>query len=305
MQLAVPPLSTRAVKAALARAAYDRDEVRIVDRDLADCHWLVTSPQGVFAVGAGGVKTVLYGWFFGICRDGDTLYLFENCARRDRSAALGRIVRIALVGDRLGDATVLAKGLHANCHQVALIDGLLCLVDTDNQAIRRFTTDGTAVDVQRPFPAAEPSDTSGAYLHLNAIAQVGNRIAILLHNGKAIPEKLSELAWLDHDWRVVERVPLPGHSCHDIVADEHGVLWHSASMSGEIIASDGRRIAITPDLMTRGIAFAHDAVLVGISGFGPRHIRDTLRGGLVLFDRDFNRRAEFTVQSAPTDMIAL
>lgn len=304
-----------ALREAMARDAYARREVRIADPDLAGQTWLVASHRGVFAIAAGSAtsaspvpgsaKTVLHGWFFGLCRHRDALYLFENCGHRDRTVPMGRIIRLDLASDLLSAPTVLVTGLHANCHQIAVVDGLLCVLDTANQAILRFTLDGEAVDVQRPFAAAPSHDTSGAYLHINAVAAVGDRIAIMLHNGKAIPEKTSELAWLDRDWRLIERQPLPGHSCHDIVEDERGMLWHCDSMAGDIIASDGARAHVSDTLMTRGFAITPAAIIVGTSTFGPRHLRSKLRGGVVILDRALERRTTMTLDGSPTDIIAL
>lgn len=309
-----------ALREAMARDAYTRGEVRIADPDLAGQTWLVATHRGLVAIAAGGgaeasgagagggppgVKTVLYGWFFGLHRHGTTLYAFENCGHRDRSVSMGRIVRLDLAGDRLAMPEVIVTGLHTNCHQIAVVDGLLCVLDTANQAILRFTLEGRAVDVQRPFAAAPPHDTSGAYLHINAIARVGDRTAIMLHNGKAIPQRTSELAWLDRGWRVIARQPLPGHSCHDIVADERGMLWHCDSMAGDIIAADGTRAHITDTLMTRGLAITPDAIIVGMSGFGPRHLRSTLPGGVVILDRTLERRTTIPLVGSPMDIIAL
>ena len=294
-----------AIRAALARDAYERNVVRLVDPDIAGHDWLVASPQGVFAVAKARFKTVIQGWFFGIHRAGGEIYLFENCGLRNDAVARGRIVRLALADGRLSDPAVLAVGLHNNCHQLALIAGLICVVDTANQAIRRFAPDGAAVDTQQVFPPAPPSDTSGAYLHINSIASVGNRTAILLHNGKTIPETCSELACFDRDWTLLSREALAGRSCHDIVEDERGVLWHSDSMAGDIVSSDGRRVKVTGELMTRGIAFRPGGAIVGMSTFGPRHLRDTLRGAVVIFDRRLRRQAEVELPGAPTDIVSI
>ncbi|WP_147454360.1 hypothetical protein [Sphingomonas sp. PP-F2F-G114-C0414] len=304
-----------ALREAMARNAYARGEVRIADPDLTEQTWLVASHRGLFAISADGgpgtgvetasVKTIVYGWFFGLCRHHDVLYVFENCGHRDRTIPMGRIVRFDLAGDRLATPEVIVIGLHTNCHQIAVIDGLLCVLDTANQAILRFTLDGNAVDVQRPFAAAPPYDTSGAYLHINAIAAVGDRTAIMLHNGKAIPAKTSELAWLDRDWRVIERQPLPGYSCHDIVADERGMLWHCDSMAGDIMAADGTRAHVTDTLMTRGLAITRNAIIVGMSSFGPRHLRSKLHGGVVILDRALELRMTMILDGSPTDIIAL
>lgn len=298
--------SNSEIRWALARLAYDRGDVRIADPDLAGWDWLAGTHRGVFAVAGDGFKLVLRGWYFGLCRHDDRLYTFENCGHRDQGSNTGRVIRLDIVNDRLAAPRVLVTGLHNNCHQVAVIDGLLCVVDTANQAIRRFTLDGAIVDVQTPFPVAPLTDQSGAYLHINTIAKVGNRIGLVLHNGKALPLKNSEIAWLDENWAVIGREFLPGHSCHDIVEDEDGRLWHSLSRDGDIMRSDGTIIHITDDKMTRGIALKPETIAVGISTFGPRHLRGTLNGNVVVLNRnDFRRLHDIEMPAAPADIIAI
>jgi len=169
----------------------------------------------------------------------------------------------------------------------------------------RFTLEGQAVDVRRPFPAAPVLDQTGAYVHMNALAQVGDRLAVMLHNGGAEPKKFSELAWLDRDWTLIERHSLPGHCCHDIVEDEHDVIWHCSTMSGDIIGSDGTRINITDQLMTRGLALGSEAIAVGVSTFGPRGTRDRLPGGVVILDRSWKKRVQIPLPAPASDIIAL
>lgn len=295
----------RAIRMAMALSSYENDTVRQVDTDIADYNWLVATHRGLYAVNRGGGKRILYGWFFGICRDGPDVYLFENCAMRDRTRALGRIIKITIASGTLSEPVVLVKGLAANCHQIEIIDGLLCIVDTANQAILRYKLSGIFVDIKTPFPVAPVTDLSGVYLHINSIAKIGDRIALMLHNGSALPEKCSELAWLDDGWQLCERGPLDGHNCHDIVEDETGIIWHSASNTGELMASDGRRVKITSNRMTRGLAISADAMIVGISSFGPRQNRDALPGAVVILDHALNRLAEFELDGPPADIVAI
>jgi hypothetical protein len=295
----------RAIRMAIVRDSYDNGRVRIVDPDIQAFDWLVATHKGLFAVNLKEAKRVAHGWFFGICRHGQDLLLFENCAQRDRTLALGRIVKMTMAAGKLSEPAVLVKGLDANCHQIKAIDGLICVVDTANQAILRFALDGTPVDIKTPFPVTPPTDRSGTHLHINSIAQIGERIAIMLHNGKALPQKSSELAWLDAGWNLRERVPLDGHCCHDIVKDETGAIWHSASMTGELMSSNGRRFKIDSDRMTRGLALSPDTVIVGVSSFGPRQNRDALPGAVVILDRTFNRLAEIELGGPPTDIVAI
>ena len=295
----------RAIRVAMALRSYETDSVRLVDTDIADYDWLVATHRGLYAANLNGAKRVIYGWFFGICRDGPDVYLFENCAMRDRTRALGRIIKMTISSGTLSEPVVLIKGLDANCHQIRIISGLLCIVDTANQSILRYTLSGQVVDVKTPFTVAPASDRSGAYLHINSIAKIGDRIAIMLHNGPALPEKCSELAWLDADWKLQERGPLDGHCCHDIIEDEAGIIWHSASNSGELTASDGRRVKIGSDRLTRGIALSANTMIVGISSFGARQNRDALPGAIVILDRALNRLAEIELKGPPADIVAI
>jgi hypothetical protein len=295
----------RAIRMALAFDSYQRGTVRIALSDLSGYDWLVASNRYVYAVSPTTCTKAIHGSFFGIHIHHHFLYLFENCGLRDRESCLGRIVRISIQDHQLRDPKILVTGLHGNCHQIAIIDGLLCVVDTANQQILRYTLDGEPVDVKRPFPVTHSNDTTGTYLHMNTITKVGDRIGIILHNGKAIPEKRSELAWLKSDWQLEERSLIEGHQCHDIVEDEHGVLWHSASLSGEIMASDGRRHKLSETLMTRGISFNSNHAIVGLSSFGPRQMRDFLGGGLIILDRAFNVQNEFRLRGSPTDIVSI
>lgn len=290
---------------ALARDAYHRNLVRIAEQDVSAYTWLVATHRGVFAVSEHGVCLVIHGWFFGICRHQNQFYLFENCGLRDRTSELGRIVRIDLVDGRLVNPDVLVTGLHINCHQVRVIDGLLCVVDTANQAIRRYTLAGDLVDVKYPFVVASPADRTGAYLHLNGIAKIGPQIAIMRNNSKALPEKQSELAWLDADWNFISMTSLAGHWCHDIVEDEDGNIWYCGSKAGQICSSSGRWIQITDNMLTRGLTLSADRIIVGMSNFGDRPIRDSLSGSVVIFDRAFHKICEMQLDGPPTDIAPL
>jgi hypothetical protein len=292
----------RAIRAALARHAYATDCVRLIDGDLTGYDWLVATHRGLYAVADHGVKLVCHGWFFGIRLHDQSLYLFENCANRDRAASLGRLVRFDLIGTRFVDPTILAKGLHTNCHQLAVIDQIIHVLDTANQTVLRYALDGTLLDPVQPFASASSDDTSGAYHHINAIAEVAGRIGVLLHNGKALPEQNSEIAWFDHDWKEIVRTELPGRMCHDISTDQAGLAWHCASLAGDIVSAAGDRLHVIDDYFTRGLAFANDRVCVGYSTFGARKVRDGLRGGVVLFEAKFRQIAQHELDGPPADI---
>jgi hypothetical protein len=305
MASAFTPEVRRAVRLAQARADYTAARVRIADADLAGCDWLVTTHRGLFGITAGAVKTILHGWYFGIHRHGQQIYLFENCGHRDSGVDHGRIICLDLAGRQIVGARVLVNALHNNCHQIKWIDGLLCLVDTANQRILRYSPAGELCDVRQIVPPAPITDTTGGYRHINSIAQIDGRVVLVAHNGKVVPECPSELLWLDDAWQIVARHNLPGPGCHDVVRDDQGVLWHCDSQAGAIIASDGRRVRLSDRQMTRGLAISPTGMLVGLSSFGPRQLRDSLGGTVLLLDNTMQVTASIDLPCGPADCIAL
>ncbi|HVR91339.1 MAG TPA: hypothetical protein VHG29_09640 [Novosphingobium sp.] len=298
-----PTISKRRIAASLARIAYAEGRVRVASKDLSDCECLVACTLGLFAINrAGLVRRLLYGFFHGIRRYDDHLLIFEIGDRPRLPNAYGRVLRIPVEGQRLGKPAILVQNLDNRCHQLALFDGLIHVIDTAHQQILRFTPDGGIVDAIQPFPFTRGVSPESDYLHINSIARIGNRIALMLHNGAE--ERPSELAWFDPEWALLERHSLPGLGCHDIVADGDGTLWHCGSMDGELINSRGERYKIS-DRMTRGLAITPEGFAVGASTFGAREVRDNFTGSVLFLDRETNLVADVLVPAAPMDLIAL
>jgi len=295
-------LSERRLRSELAREAYRRREIRVADPLVAGHDCLVATRLGLFAGRRDGVKQVLWGFFFGVTWHEGAIYLFESCGLPAGSSDTGRILRFHLREGRLTDFAILAEGLHNQCHQIAVIDGFLCVVDTARQSIMRLRLDGTTFDERKPIGlGAAPG---GANRHINSIAAVGGRVALMLHNGPMVPEEPSELAWLDRDWNLVSRQPLPGRHCHDILPASDGTIWHCGSAAGEIINANGTRIKVS-DRMTRGLIAVPGGFIVGASLFGPKSDRDILSGSIIYLDHSFRRVVEVECPGAPTDLLAL
>lgn len=297
--------TTRALQMAMANDDYHRDRISPINRNLAGFRWLIASNRGLFAVDTTGYKRVMRGWFFGLCRNDDNLFIFENCGLWKRSEFLGRILRFDLRSGLLANGKVIVKELDNQCHQIRILNGLLCVVDTGNQRIRRFTLDGEHVDDPAPFPIAPLSDRSGAYRHINSIAKVGDRIGIMCHNGGSDIERKSAVAWLDENWRVIEETEIDGHNCHDIALDPDGSVWHSASKEGAILSGDGRRIEVADERMTRGLAVSESHIAIGLVILAPRDQRRSKGGEAVILDRSSGERVLVKLPSSPTDIVAL
>lgn len=298
-----PIVSNRRVSAALARIAYTERRVRIASDDLVGCDCIVACTLGLFGIGRDGlVRKLLHGFFHGIRNYGDHLLVFEIGDRPRLPNAHGRILHIPIEGMRLGEPRILVEGLDNRCHQLAAFDGLIHLLDTVHQTILRFTPEGTAVDPIVPFPFTRGVSPEKDYFHINSIARIGDRIAILLHNGAET--RPSELAWFDPQWRIVGREILEGFGCHDIVAEPDGTLWHCGSMAGEIINSRGEHYKVT-DRLTRGLAVSPEGIIVGISTFGAREVRDNFTGSVFYLDRSMRHLTELHVPSAPMDLTLL
>lgn len=304
-----PKFSERRVAEALARQAYAKDIVRVASLDIADCIGIVCCGFGVYAITRSyQTRRILYGRFHGIRHQGDHILIFEVCDRPRSGNRFGRILRLEVSGDTLSEPRIIARGLHNQCHQLAMFDGMIHVVDTANQAIQRFTPDGHHIDELVPFPFTRGDPGAGDYHHINSIALIGDRIGVMLHNGKLKiadgQERPSEVAWFTPQWELLELEPLSGFGCHDIIADETGVVWHCGSMAGELLNSNQQRHKVT-DRMTRGLAFMPDLIMVGACLFGDRLNRDAMMGQLLLFDRKLNPLCAIDLPSAPMDLIAL
>lgn len=290
---------------AMARDDYRHDRIAWIDRDLTGFRWLVSSSRGLYAVDTGGYKPILHGWYFGLTRDADHLFIFQNCGMWERSAPLGRIVRIEIKDRSLGKADVLVKDLDTQCHQIRLIDDALCVVDTANQRIRRFTKSGDPIDDIAPFAADSPDADASRYRHINSIARIGDRIAVMCHNGASDVDRKSAIAWLDSNWRLLSEDEIDGHHCHDFAVDQDGSVWSSASQEGAIISNDGRTMVLASDRMTRGLLFSAEHIIAGLVTPAPRSERHGLGGEIIVIDRVTGDSATIEIAGPPSDLVAV
>lgn len=294
------PDSEREIQLAIAAAAYAAGKVRLASNDLTGFDHLVATRRGLFAIAPHGFRQIAYGLFFGITVWDDDIYVFEACDRPRLRTAMGRIVRLTRSGSTIVEAAVVTTGLDNDCHQIDVIDGLLIVLDTANQAILRFTPDGRAQSVVRPLPAAAHDGWADGYVHMNALIANGETILLMLHNGGR-EHGPSAIAVCDRDWRLIERVVLSGFGCHNIAVLDDGTIMACGSMDGELIDTTGRRVRVS-QAMTRGLSVGNDGVVVGESPFAERAVRDTMKGAVLFLDSSYRELARVPVPGPPTDI---
>ena len=288
----------------LARAAYADRRFRLASTGLAAFSHLMTSRQGLFAIGPEGCKLIAHGLFFGLVVTPRAVFLFESADLPRHLRNTGRIVRLERDGDSIVEWRIIAQDLSGGGHQMDLIDGRLHLVDTYNQRVRWFEPDGREQGAHYPLPAAAYGDWAGGYAHVNSLLAVRDAILLVLHNGGAATGKPSELAVLDRRWKLNDRRPLPGMGCHNLAVLEDGTLLTCASLSGELVEVSGERIQIS-DMMTRGLSISPEGVVVGASAFSNRLQRHDARGSVHILTRDYATSQMFALPGAPTDIRSL
>jgi transposase len=296
-----PLTETERIARALAHAAYDARTIRLMPHDLAGMSHLVASRRGLFAVSEAGYVRIAHGSFFGLTLRGDSIFAFEACDLAGLPTRRGRIVRIDRANDRITGAHVLVDGLDNGCHQIDFIDGRLTVLDTQNQRVLRFGAGETGHETLYPLPRMATRAWSRGYAHVNSLLQVENRILLLLHNGFTYTGKASEVMLVDLDWNEIERRPLPGHDCHNLVVLEDGRLISCGSAAGEIIGFDGP-IAKISTMMTRGLSVGSDVIAVGASKFSARADRHSTPGTVTFLDRAFQPLSTLELPAAPTEI---
>jgi hypothetical protein len=285
----------RDIRLALASRAYQSNNVRLVEHDLSGCSHLVSTRHGLFAISRQALRLVAHGLFYGLTLrpgggDGGSVYAFEAGDRPRSPSARGRIVRFRKEGDRFVKAEVIATGLDNGCHQIDFVGDRLCVVDTYRQRVLRFDPDERAPAVLHPIPGAPAGDWANGYAHVNSIVADRDTILLMLHNGADRTGRTSEIARLNGDWRLVERIPVDGLGCHNIAVLEDGTLLACGSIEGGLISPGGPRIPVGA-LMTRGLSVGATEIAVGGSAFAARAARDAAGdegdGAVFFLDRDY------------------
>ena len=300
----IPDLESTRVKIALAYAAYEMAALRIVERDLRGYTHLVASRQGLYAVDERRCVLVAHGFFFGITRRDDELFVFECCDLPRMVTRRGRIARLTLHDGLIEETCILAQGLDNGCHQIDFIDGRLHVLDTYNQALLRFAPGEQTFERLHPMPG-RPADgwqkLDPAYHHVNSLLAVGDRRLLLLHNGAQHTRRHSRIALFDAAWRPLAQWKLNGLGCHGLALLEDGTVLTCGSMEGTLVSQNGLSIPVS-DSMTRGLAVDAESIVVGSSQLAEREGRLRNSGTVTFMDRAYKIRTVLDVPGAPTEI---
>lgn len=291
------------VRIALSKVAYATGTFRLVESDHAGFTHLVATRGGLFAVGLRGARLLAHGMFYGMTMAGDIIYLFEAGDLPRANGRHGRIVRLFDRDDRIVDTNILVTGLPDGCHQMEMIDGRLCLLDTYGQRVLRIDPATGAIDVVTPLSEAATGDWAGGYAHINSLVEHDGTIMLILHNGGHKTGNPSELATFDLGWRLIKRRPLPGFGCHNIVFTDGGEMLFCGSMDGELIGERDRRAAFGA-VVTRGLAVDREMIAVGLTDFTEPAARLSARGRVSFLRRDYSVLAEVNLPAGPTEIRA-
>ena len=268
---------------------------------------LVASREGLFAVSPGGFVHLMAGQFFGLAVTAEAIWLFEACDVPALPSRRGRILRIDHDGRRLGRARVLVRGLDNGCHQIALEDDVLWVVDTYEQRLHAYdAATGASRGEATPVPVVPRTAGRPGYVHMNALTFYNGRPHVLLHMLGRGP---SVVLVLDTGFALTGRFLLPGHMCHDLLFLDDGRLLSCGSAEGTLIDRDGVLAQLGEPAqarMTRGLARMDDGgFVVGSSRFGRRWERRSLPGWVHFLDAGFRPFARLDLPAAPTQIAAL
>lgn len=272
-------------------------------RDLTDYSHVLTSREGLYAIGRGGFAKISEGQFFGMTVHDNAIYCFEALGPIPSLwPHYGRIVRYNIVEKKIVSVGVVAKGLPNGCHQIDFIGRDLFVCDTYNTRLLRFDPKFNTCTVYSPLGDIRFQDFASGYPHMNSLVGYHGVIYLMLHKCSQRTGHKSKLArWNPERGIFGEEVILAGKSCHNVVFLEHGEFIVCDSDNGAL--SDGRRTIVRiGQMFTRGLSVDNDMIVVGSSLFSRRDARRKIGGEVCFLDRQYRELTRFSVPAAATDI---
>lgn len=251
--------------------------LRNVDR-LERCDHVVATKAGLYLTTPHESWLLCRGSFYGLTRLGADLLCFQAFPRAGR----GRVLRISPAGT----VETLIRSLPWGCHQIDQRDGRVYVTDTHRNAVRVYAPGTYALEGEfHPLGELDRGRSSANYAHFNSILVEGERIHLLCHNDTMKGGRRSEILVCDRRFRVLEKIPTPFGSAHNLVLLDGEYV--SCDSQHSAVASLARKLHVFENF-TRGLSVTDRHVVVGESAYGERSLRARMAGWVSYFDRDWN-----------------
>lgn len=287
---------------ALARADYANGVIRLAARDMSGFTHIVATRSGLYVVKRDASRLIAHGMFYGVTVQDDSMYVFQACRLPRTDSTFGRILRFTIDKHRIVAAEVFADGLNTSCHQLDIVHGKLCVLETALQVVTRFALDTRERDtIGLITPPGTVSPADAGYLHVNSMIELGDHILLMLHNGMPDITRPSEVAVLDRAWHVVSRHRVSGSGCHNLLVTPEGRLLMCGSAAGELIDDRGARYPVSSD-MTRGLSLGEGELVIGASERVARKDRTLSRGSVFFLDAQYRIEAELELPGGPCEI---
>jgi hypothetical protein len=298
-----PTVSPAFWQSQLNEAMYNEDSFCLLRRNLADFSHILSSREGLYAVGLHGFTKIADGQFFGITIDREEIYCFEAVGPIPSLwPHRGRILRLSLEKKNIVSVMVVVKGLPNGCHQIDLVESDLYVCDTYNSRLFKINLDSRTYTSFLPWGDIGFQDFAAGYPHMNSVVGFEGTIYLMLHHCSQRSGRRSQMVeWLPDKATLGATKTLVGRSCHNIVFLEDKSLVVCDSDAGAL--SDGEQCIIKlGQMFTRGLSIDSEFVVVGSSWFSRRDSRGIVAGEVCFLDRKYREIARFVLPAAATDI---
>ena len=250
--------------------------------------FVVATSRGLFVCRGSTVRQSSAGRYFGVTIRGTRLYAFEQVGMH------GQIVSFEFA-DFSARNTVHIWGFNRWVHQIDFIDDEFAVIDTLHNRILVYRDIESSVQAHwsryhreiAPAGRDRKGRHSPEHRQFNSIFRSGEKIHVVAHNDSVKTGRPSEIWTFDTQWHLIDVKPTDGHSCHNLVPHEKGMLMNwsvqrSLRLGNSEVYSTGG--------FNRGLAYDGQYVVVGISPFTESFTdRESAAGFVDVLDNDFNR----------------
>lgn len=267
----------------------DTSDKPYCEGDLPDhLGFVVATSRGLAFCRGATVRRNGAGRYFGVTIRGTRLYAYEQVGMH------GQIVSYELA-DFAAASTVHIWGFNRWVHQIDFIDDELAVVDTLHNRILTYREIGNTSPVHwsqydrkiTPAGRDRKGRHSPDHRQFNSIYRSGDKIHVVAHNDSVKTGRPSEIWTFDTKWRLIDIVPTDGHSCHNLVPHEKGMLMNW-SLQQSLRLGDSE--VYSAQGFNRGLAYDGQYVLVGITPFAENFADRERRAGFVdVLNNDFHR----------------